>query len=171
MQGVWVQSLLGELRSLTPCGPKPKHKTEETLQQIQCLWVVQSHPTLWSHWLWPTRLLCLQNSPGTNTGVGCHSLLQNISPTQGLNPALPHHRQIVYHLSHKGSPNSIKTLKIKLFFKKSKWNLPINHMAIEWLWGFFLLVFFFFFLFYVLWDLSSPARKWTWALDNENAES
>ena len=31
----------------------------------------------------PTRLPCLWNSPGKNTGVGCHSLLQGISPTQG----------------------------------------------------------------------------------------
>ena len=27
-------------------------------------------------------------SPGKNTGVGCHSLLQGIFPTQGLNPRL-----------------------------------------------------------------------------------
>ena len=27
--------------------------------------------------------------PGKNTGVGCHSLLQGIFPTQGLNPTLP----------------------------------------------------------------------------------
>ena len=26
------------------------------------------------------------NSPGKNTGVGCHALLQRIFPTQGLNP-------------------------------------------------------------------------------------
>ena len=31
----------------------------------------------------PTRLLCPWNSPGTNTEVGCHSLLQGIFPTQG----------------------------------------------------------------------------------------
>ena len=39
-----------------------------------------------------------------NTGVGCHSLLQEIFPTQGLNPALPHCRQTLYCLSHQGSP-------------------------------------------------------------------
>ena len=43
------------------------------------------------------------NSPGQNTGVHCLSLLQGIFPTQGLNPGLPHCRQI-YHLSHKRSP-------------------------------------------------------------------
>ena len=29
-------------------------------------------------------------SPGKNTGVGCHALLQGIFPIQGLNPDLPH---------------------------------------------------------------------------------
>ena len=35
--------------------------------------------------LWPTRLLCLWDSPGKNTGVGCHALLQGIFQTQGSN--------------------------------------------------------------------------------------
>ena len=41
------------------------------------------------HRLYPTRLLCPWNSPGKNTGVGCHFLLQGIFPTQGWNPRLP----------------------------------------------------------------------------------
>ena len=44
------------------------------------------------------------NSPGHNTGVGSHSLLQGIFPTQGLNPGLSHCRRTLYQLSHKGSP-------------------------------------------------------------------
>ena len=40
------------------------------------------------------------DSPGKRTGVGCHALLQGIFPTQGS----PHCRQILYHLSHQGSP-------------------------------------------------------------------
>ena len=32
----------------------------------------------------------LRDSPGKNTGVGCHFLLQGIFPTQGLNPHLLH---------------------------------------------------------------------------------
>ena len=39
------------------------------------------------------------NSPGQNTGVGSLSLLQGIFPTQGLNPCLPHCRQILSQLS------------------------------------------------------------------------
>ena len=38
--------------------------------------------------LWPVRLLCSWDSPGKNTGVGCHFLLQGIFPTQGSNPGL-----------------------------------------------------------------------------------
>ena len=44
------------------------------------------------------------DSPGKNTGVGCHALLQGVFPTQGLNLGLPHCRRILYHLSHQGSP-------------------------------------------------------------------
>ena len=39
--------------------------------------------------LQPARLLCPWDSPGKNTGVGCHALLQGIFQTQGLNPDLP----------------------------------------------------------------------------------
>ena len=48
----------------------------------------------------PTRLLCPWNSPGKNTGVGWHSLLQGIFPTWGSNPHLLYCRQILYHLSY-----------------------------------------------------------------------
>ena len=37
-------------------------------------------------------------------GVGSLSILQGIFPTQGLNPGLLPFRQILYHLSHQGSP-------------------------------------------------------------------
>ena len=50
--------------------------------------------------LWPARLLCPWNFPGKNTGVDCHSLLQGIFLTQGLNLGLLHCRQIPYLLSH-----------------------------------------------------------------------
>ena len=33
--------------------------------------------------LYPSRLLCLWDSPGKNTAGGCHALLQGIFPTQG----------------------------------------------------------------------------------------
>jgi len=54
------------------------------------------------------RRLCPWNSPGQNTGVGSHSLLQGIFPMQWSNPGLPRCRRILYSLSHQGSPvNSV----------------------------------------------------------------
>ena len=50
----------------------------------------------------PTRFLCPWDFPGKSTGVGCHSLLQRISPTEGSNPGLPHCRQTLYSLSQRG---------------------------------------------------------------------
>ena len=48
--------------------------------------VTQPCPTLCDPFgLLPARLLWPWSSPGKNTGVGCHVLLQGIFPTQGLN--------------------------------------------------------------------------------------
>ena len=48
------------------------------------------------------------NSPGQNTRVGSLSLLQRIFPTQGSNPGHLHCRQVLYQLSHKGSPRTLE---------------------------------------------------------------
>ena len=56
-----------------------------------------------SNSLGPHGLYSAWNYPGQNTGVGSLSHLQGIFPTQGLGPSLPHCRQILYQLSHKGS--------------------------------------------------------------------
>ena len=39
---------------------------------------------------------------------GLHFLLQEIFPTQGLNPSLPRCRQTLYRLSHQGSPRRLE---------------------------------------------------------------
>ena len=65
-------------------------------------WVVSD--SLRPHRRQSTRLLCPRASPGTNPGVGCHAFLQGIFLTQGLNPDLLYYRRILYHLSHRGSP-------------------------------------------------------------------
>ena len=49
---------------------------------------------------------------GQNTRVGSLSLFQGIFPTQGLNPGLLHYRQILYQLSHKGSPRILEWVVI-----------------------------------------------------------
>ena len=60
---------------------------------------------LQSHGLQLTRLLCPWTSPGKNTGVGSHSLLQGISLTPGSDLGLLHCKQILFHQgSHQGSP-------------------------------------------------------------------
>ena len=48
------------------------------------------------------------DSPGENTEVGFHALLQGIVPTQGWNTGLLHCRQILYHLSHQGNPRILE---------------------------------------------------------------
>ena len=62
----------------------------------QSLSRVQLFATPWT----VARLLCPWDFPGKNTGVGYHSILQGIFPTQGSNLGLWHCGQILYHLSH-----------------------------------------------------------------------
>ena len=69
----------------------------------------ESHSVV-SNSLWSHRLYSPWNSLGQNTGVGNLSLLQEIFPTQGSNPDLPHSRRILYQLSHKGSPRILEWL-------------------------------------------------------------
>ena len=61
-----------------------------------------------SNSLRPNGLYSPWDSPGQDTGVGSLSLLQGIFPTQGSNPGLLHCRQILYQLSHKGSPRILE---------------------------------------------------------------
>ena len=68
--------------------------------------------SLQPHGLSLTRLLCPWNSPGKNTGVGCHSLLQGIFLTQGSNPCPLHCRQILYNLSPQGTESQISCLPL-----------------------------------------------------------
>ena len=70
--------------------------------------VIQSCPTLCNP-MELASLLCPWNSPGKNTGLGCHSFLQGIFLTQGSNRGLLHCRQILYHLSHQGIYGSWET--------------------------------------------------------------
>ena len=66
-----------------------------------CVCCAQPHPTLCDPMDCSLRGSSVHgDSPGKNTGVGCHALLQGIFPTQGLNPGLPHCRWILYCLGH-----------------------------------------------------------------------
>ena len=67
------------------------------------------------------------DSPGKNTGAGCHARLQEIFPTQGSNPGLLHCRWIFYHLSHQGS------LWLYTSLSKLRWNShdKSNHFKVN----------------------------------------
>ena len=53
------------------------------------------------------------DSPGKNTGVSCHFVLQGIIPTQGSNPRLLHCRRIVFYCWAIGEALRLVVLRIK----------------------------------------------------------
>ena len=73
-----------------------------------------------SHCLQPHGLYSPWNSPGQNPGVDSLFLLQGIFPTQRLKPGLLHCRQILYQLSHKGSPRILQWVAYP-FSSESSW--------------------------------------------------
>ena len=76
----------------------------------------------------PPGLLCPWDSPGKNTGVGCHALLQGIFPTQGSNPhllCLLRCRRVLSPLNHRGSPAAEKQVTVEGRSLTSSW--PENH--------------------------------------------
>ena len=103
-----------------------------------CCLVYKSYPILLEpHGLQLTRLLCLWDSPGKNTGMGCHFLLQQIFPTQGSN--LLHWQVDSSPLSHRESLTmctyikltckkkiNMYTLKIYIFSQEI-WFLPFDY--------------------------------------------
>ena len=107
--------------------PLPSPGSSKFYRVSVCMLVVQSRPTEKL-----VRLLCLWDSPGRNTEVGGHSLLQRIFPTQESNPDLLHCRQIVYHLSHQGSPLTLSVmLKINTLIKHTLRNIQWRHTLLS----------------------------------------
>ena len=72
---------------------------------------------------------CSWDSSVKNTGVDSRSLL-GIFPTQGLSPGLLHCRQILYSLSHQGSPSLCFVLL--LCCRSSLYILEINPLSDLW---------------------------------------
>ena len=92
-------------------GPRSAQGTSRSSQGRQpclvcavCL-VAQSCATPWTV---ARQLLRPWHSPGWNTGVSSRSLLQGIFPTQESKPGLPLCGQILYQLSHQGSPRILE---------------------------------------------------------------
>ena len=81
-----------------------------------------------SNSLWPHGLYSPWNSPGQNTGVDSHSLLQGIFPTQGSNPDLLHYRQILFQLSHKGSTRILERVAYPFSSRSSQ---PRNRSGVS----------------------------------------
>ena len=104
-----------------------------------------------SNSLQPHGLYSPWTSPGQNTGVGSLSLLQEIFPTQGSIPGLPHCRQILYQLSHKGSPRILEWVASP-FSSGSSW--PRNQTRVSCIAG----------RFFTNRTISSPSLR-RWLLD------
>ena len=68
--------------------------------------------SLLPHGLQPVRLFCPWGISRQEYWVGCLALFQEIVPTHGLNPGLLHCRQILYYLSHQGSPWLLQALNM-----------------------------------------------------------
>ena len=89
---------------------------------------LKSHSVV-SDSLLPHGLYSPWNFPGQKSGVGSLSLLQGVFPTQGSNPGLPHCRQILYQLSHKGSPRILGWIVTYSFSRVSSW--PRNRTRVS----------------------------------------
>ena len=91
-------------------------------------------PSLMSNSLRPHGLYSPWNSPGQNTGVVNLSLLQGIFPSQRLNPGLSHCRQILYQLSHKGSPRIPERVAYPVSRGSSRTrNMNCGHLHCRWI--------------------------------------
>ena len=82
----------------------PKRSNSQVAHMCVCAKLLQSCLTLCNPMdCNPPGFSVHGDSPGKNTGVGCHALLQGNFPTQESNPGLLHCRQILYYLSYQGS--------------------------------------------------------------------
>ena len=88
---------------------RKKKKLREKKKETKRMDCESESCSVMSNSLQPQGLHNPWNSPGQNTGASSISLLQGIFPTQGLNPGLPHCGQMLYQLSHKGSPSGLRT--------------------------------------------------------------
>ena len=74
-------------------------------------------------WTVAARFICIWDFPGKNIGIGCHFLLQGIFLTQGSNLCLLNCRQILYPLSHQGSPWGSAGINFNTWIWGTKFNL------------------------------------------------
>ena len=80
-------------------------------------WSESESHSIMSDFLWPPQTIQSMEFSRPEYWSG----LQGIFPTQGLNPDLPHSRQIFYQLSHKGRPRILEWVAY-LFSNRSSWS-------------------------------------------------
>ena len=128
-RGMWTGIQVALFSGLPTVRPQNSSEREETSctdtrtpsQHATSMEMGEVSRSVVSDSLRPHRLYSSWNSPGQNTGVGNLSLVQGIFPTHGVNPGLPHCRQILYQLSHKGS-NSYVGLAFILYYNSHTGN-------------------------------------------------
>ena len=128
----WSPGSFGNLKvlvriSLQLAGPRgvlcPVTGTEPL---SRCCLVAKLCPILLRlHGLEPARLLCSWDFQGQIPRVGCHSLLQGLFPTQGLNPCLPALKADTLQLNHQGNPNCPMVLPTNKYL----WDFPGDSAA------------------------------------------
>ena len=90
--------------------PSPNHKGKGKIGDFR-LGLSLKWKWKWSHvqlfaipWTVAYQALLSMGFSKQECWSGCHFLLQGIFPTQESNPGIPHCRQMLYRLSHQGSP-------------------------------------------------------------------
>ena len=109
----WVAEIKSSLRKLTGCNCVCVALVVHLLSCVPLF-----HDSMDCSPLLST-LFCPWNSPGKDTGVGCHSLLQGTFPTQGSNPDLLHWQADSLPLSYQGSPETKSHLNVLSEFEKA----------------------------------------------------
>ena len=139
---------------------------------VMCL-ITQSCPTLCDPMdCSPPGSSVHGHSPGKNTWVTCHALLQGIFPTQGSNPGLLHCRQILYWLSYEGNPKKTQFDELRrgtcypfkvlrLVYSGILMRIIIK-LTILWSIAFYILFFVEIVLFVYLCPLKFPKWAWQW---------
>ena len=105
------------------------------MKELTLFWVpdivLSALPVLFC--LFSNFYLCPWDSPGKNTGVGCHFLLQGIFPTPGSNPhplCLLHWQVDSLPLNHGGSRYNCLSLP----FSSLIWKMMLLPANLKWRW-------------------------------------
>ena len=107
--------------------PSGSDGKESACSEVLCL-VTQSYKTLCDPMDCSPPVFSVRgDSPGKNTGVGCHALFQGTFPTQESNQGLLHCRWILYQLSYQASLCSgYRTGKGQCSFQSQRKAMPKN---------------------------------------------